>query len=241
MRAHARIETALRGGKTVLAVLHSRPPICLRATPEGVYWVGGAAGPLGGDELRLSVDVAPGTTLAVRCAAATVALRGTGAPSTVTVRARVGEDATLWWEPEPVVSAAGSVHRADAALDVHPRAAVLWREEVVRGRTGESGGDYRGRLRVDRDGAPLLRHELRFGPAWTDSAAVLDGARAAGSVFRCGPDVAALTSVLPREPAAVLALDPEALLVTALAPDALTLRARLERLTAPDPCRSVPS
>jgi len=39
-------------GATRLPVLRSQAPLILRQTPEAVYLVGGAAGPLGGDFRR---------------------------------------------------------------------------------------------------------------------------------------------------------------------------------------------
>ena len=48
----------------------------LRRTPDAVYLVGGAAGPIGGDSLELRIDVRAGAALRVRTAAAAVALPG---------------------------------------------------------------------------------------------------------------------------------------------------------------------
>ena len=41
------------GGVTRLPVLASQVPLVLRRTPDAVYLVGGAAGPIGGDVLAL--------------------------------------------------------------------------------------------------------------------------------------------------------------------------------------------
>ena len=57
-------------------MLRSQAPLILRQTPEAVYLVGGAAGPLGGDVLELRIDVRAGATLRLRTAAAAVALPG---------------------------------------------------------------------------------------------------------------------------------------------------------------------
>src|ERR1700721_2043243 len=53
-------------GITRLPVLRSQVPLVLRRTPDAVYLVGGAAGPLGGDVLSLSITVGPGAFLRVR-------------------------------------------------------------------------------------------------------------------------------------------------------------------------------
>ena len=67
MRAVARVvaEPDGRGG-TRLARLRSQAPLILRGTPESVYLVGGAGGPLGGDDLTIEIDVRPGAELTVR-------------------------------------------------------------------------------------------------------------------------------------------------------------------------------
>ncbi|WP_255597565.1 urease accessory protein UreD [Micromonospora sp. RL09-050-HVF-A] len=82
MRAVARVvAVADRRGRTVLRELRGESPLLLRqaATEEGVptvYVVGGAAGPLAGDDLRLSVEVGPEAAVRVRTVAASVALPG---------------------------------------------------------------------------------------------------------------------------------------------------------------------
>ncbi len=211
----------------------------LRRTAEAVYIVAGAAGPIGGDELELRIDVRPGAVLRVRTAAATLALPGRrGQESVLTVTARVGTGARLEFLPEPTVVAAGARHRVDLRADLADGAGLLLRDELILGRHGEPGGCCRTRLRVDLAGAPLLRHELNvdgsdevsLGPA------VLAGHRTVGCVLRVEP--AWSTAGPARQPAdrpagdlmpgvAVLPLAGPALLVTALADDAITLRRRL--------------
>jgi urease accessory protein len=111
MRACARIvaEAGGRGG-TRLAVLRGESPLLPRRTgPRAaagavtVHMVGGAAGPLAGDELRLDVEVGPGARLDVRGVAASLALPGRpGAPaSRLELHARVAAGATLRFLPEP--------------------------------------------------------------------------------------------------------------------------------------------
>ena len=83
MRASATLVAELGAdGTTRLPVLRSQAPLILRQTPEAVYLVGGAAGPLGGDVLELRIDVREGATLRLRtsprrwrCPAATAGSR----------------------------------------------------------------------------------------------------------------------------------------------------------------------
>jgi urease accessory protein len=64
------------GGRTRLTLLRSQAPLVLRPAADAVYLAAGAAGPLGGDELDLTVSVGPDACLTMRTVAATVALPG---------------------------------------------------------------------------------------------------------------------------------------------------------------------
>ncbi len=234
MRANARVAAVADGkGCTRLASLCSAPPLVLRDTPEALYVVGGAAGPLGGDNLTLDVDVAAGASLTLRTAAAAVALPGAqGEVSTLVVRARVGEGGTLRWLPEPSVAARGCRHEVDTRLTLTATSRVVWREELLLGRHGEEPGHWRARTVVDLDGRPLWRHELSAGPAvpGVNGPAVLDGRRAIGSLLLVDP---AWTDGLPQPAslagtAAVLPLVGPAVVVSALAGDAIALRRHLD-------------
>ncbi|MDQ3679912.1 MAG: urease accessory protein UreD [Actinomycetota bacterium] len=220
-------------GRTCLRSLRSATPLNLRATPDGVYLVGGAAGPLGGDHLELDVEVGPGASLTLRTAAAAVALPGAnGEASTLAVRAGVGEGATLRWLPEPSVAALGCRHHVQTHLVLAPGSRLVWREELLLGRHGEEPGCWRARSVVDLDGAPLWRHELCLGPEvpGDDGPAVLGGSRAVGSVLVVDPAWAAggPEPTVMSDTAAVLPLGGPAVVVTALAYDAVSLRARLD-------------
>jgi urease accessory protein len=228
MQADARIVAEADGHGTRLARLRSDPPLVLRQTGPGlVYLVGGAAGPLGGDDLRLEIEVGPDAELCVHTAGASVALPArSGAPSRVTVTATVGRGASLAWLPEQVVATANCHHIAFASIELDEGATLLWRDELICGRHGETPGDATLGLSVRYAGRPLLRQSLSVGPGadgWSGPA-VLGGAKATGSLLRVEP-------LGPPQPAAVLGptavrmpLAGPGSLVTATAPDAHTLR-----------------
>jgi urease accessory protein len=220
-------------GRTRLESLRSAAPLILRATPEAVYMVGGAAGPIGGDGLRLDIEVGPGASLTMRTAAAAVALPGPGGTaSTMEVRAQVGEGGTLRWLPEQSVAARGCRHEVRTHVALAPGSRLAWREELMLGRHGEEPGCWRARSVVDMDGLPLWRHELRLGPdtpGW-EGPAVLGRSRAVGSLLVVdpawagdGPDPVVLSGA-----AAVLPLGGPAVVVSALAYDAPALRESLD-------------
>lgn len=192
MRARARLEAERVGGRTVCTTLRSDPPLTLRATPGGVHVVGSAAGPLGGDDLRLEVRVGPAAELDVRSVAAQLVQPGpTGAPSTVTVAVTVDADGSLGWRPEPTVVVAGADHRADTLVHLAAGARLTVREVLVLGRHGQPGGSILSRLHVVHDGVPVLRSDLAVGPVWAGSAsaAVTAGHRVLGHVLAVGHPV----------------------------------------------------
>lgn len=251
MRAAARIVAEADGrGGTRLTELSGQAPLLVRRTgtrgPTAVvHLVGGAAGPIGGDEVSCTVAVGAGAGLRVRSSAAAVALPGSlGGESRMDVAVRIAEGGSLDWRPEPLIAAHGARHRALARIDLAPSARLLWREEIILGRWGEAPGSVATRLRVLRSGHPLLDHDLALGPDHPGSSgpAVTDGHRAVGGVLIVDP---AWEGVEDRAPgagqvcadfgsgsAAVLPLTGPAVLVAAVAEDGLALGRLLDRVQA---------
>jgi urease accessory protein len=215
------------GGRTRVTRLRSDGPLALRESGGAVYLVGAGAGPLGGDDLELTVEVGTGACLDIRSAAASLVLPGRrAAVSRLTVRARVGAGARLVFAPEPAIAAAGCDHRASADVVLEEGAELVWREEIVLGRHGERPGRYISRFDVTACGVPLLRHELRVDDDAT-SAAVLGDAKTVGTLLLSGKNLAAEPHAA--EGLAVLPLAGPGVLVTALAPDTVRLRNLLEQ------------
>jgi urease accessory protein len=236
VRAHASARAELIDGRTRLVELRSEAPLVLRSTPRSLYLVGGAAGPLGGDELALDVAVGGGACLSVRSAAATLVQPGARpSPSRSVFHFDVGSAASLDWHPEPLVSVRGSDHVVETAVELASSARLRLVDEVVLGRVGERPGRLRLRCRVERDGVALLAHDLDLGTGaegW-DSAAVMGNARALVSILYVGPDAPATASVRTdaagESRAAWMPLAPDAALFLAVGPTLLAAR----RLTHP--------
>jgi urease accessory protein len=219
-------------GHTRLTTLRSQVPLVLRPTADAVYLAAGAAGPLGGDELEVSVWVGPGAQLTLRTVGATLALPGNG-ESSMTWRLHVAARGTLAVLPEPTIVAAAARYHTRTEIHVEAGGALTLREEALLGRHGESGGSYRSTLRVDVADAPLLRHELCLDgadPSTFDLGSVI-GARACGSLLLVGAEWTDIGAGPPASAdVAVLPLAGPGVLVTALADDGRTLRGRLECL-----------
>lgn len=244
VRATARIVAASDGrGGTALPVLEGEGPLALRRTRGAgdevkVLLVGAMSAPLGGDRLTVSARADTGARLRVGSVAATIALPGQhpGAAH-YDVRLAVADDAELHWQPEQLISAGGSDLRVTTVADLAPGARLVLREEQVLGRTGEEPGRLTSRLTVRRAGRTLLDQELACGPgapAGWDGSAVLAGYRSIGQLVVVRPEFEDKMpdATLLGEHASLTPLAGPAVLVTALAPDALELRKILDEAAA---------
>ncbi|MFC7307981.1 urease accessory protein UreD [Streptomyces monticola] len=240
VRARARIRAeADERGISRLPVLEGEGPLALRRTrAEGdearVALIGAMSAPLGGDRLGVRAEAGPGARLHIGSAAATIALPGqTKEAAHYDVRLDVAEGAELRWLPEQLISAAGSELQVTTRAELAPGARLVLREEQVLGRSGEEPGTLRSRLTVRLAGRTLLDQELSCGPGapggW-DGPAVLGGRRAVGQLVVVRPE---LEHRMPEprmvgKSAALTPLAGPAVLVTAVAADALRLRKTLD-------------
>jgi urease accessory protein len=237
MRAVARLVAEADGrGGTRLAVLRGESPLLLRRTGARggagvtVHLVGGAAGPLRGDDLRVEVAVGAGAQLTVRSVAAQLALPGrAGLPaSRLDIRAEVA--GRLVWLPEPLIAAAGCDHVTSTRVDIDDGGVVLWREDLVCGRHAEPTGAVRLSTTIRYAGSTLYRHDLSIAPD-ARSAAVLGEYRAHGTVIAV-PGLSG--SFAPTDRAAIMPLAGPGILATVVGADIREVRAALDPLCAPD-------
>jgi urease accessory protein len=177
MHATARV-AASAGGR--LDVLYGEAPLLPRRTgPNEIHFVSGAAGPLGGDRLRIEVCVGAGATLTVRSVAAMIALPSRdGALSRLDVHATVEDGGRLEWLTEPLIAAGRCNHVTASTVDLAVGASLVWRDELVCGRHGETPGDVRLLTSVQLDKRSLYVHELAVGPSapgWSGPAVLAGG------------------------------------------------------------------
>ncbi|WP_338900540.1 urease accessory protein UreD [Streptomyces sp. TG1A-60] len=248
VEATARIAARADGrGGTALPVLESEGPLALRRTRGSgdearVMLVGAMSGPLGGDRFAVEAEVGAGARLRVGSAAATIALPGQAKgkgrdEARYDVRIEVADGGELRWLPEQLISVQGSDLYVATRVELAVGARLVFREEQVLGRAGEGPGRLGSRLTVRLGGRPLLDQEVVCGPGapggW-DGPAVLGGRRALGQLVVVRPEFAERTPA-PRvlgESAALTPLAGPAVLVSALAPDALRLRRVLDEALA---------
>ncbi|MEX2587925.1 MAG: urease accessory protein UreD [Actinomycetota bacterium] len=234
MRSSSHVVAELSGGITRLIHMRSEAPLLLRPTPGGLYLVGGAAGPLGGDEARLRIEVGPGAQLSVHSTAASVALPGRlGQPSRLRIDATVAEGAELRWLTEPTILAGGCRHHIQCAVHVSADARLVWREELILGRHGERPGSGSSRMDCVIEAQPVYRNEQVIAGrsrGW-DGPAAVGSAKAVGSLLVAAPHLAgqpAQPKILSQT-AAIMPLAGPAALASALADDSLVLRTYLDQ------------
>lgn len=165
MKAHAHLVVERDdGGRSVVRTLRSAAPLTLlpvRGEPL-THLVNSAAGPLGGDDLTLSVRVGPHACLTLAGVAATVVLPGPhGETSRTTVHIELDEGATLRYLPGPTVVTRRARHESLVVVALAENAGLHTRETVVLGRVGEPAGELTTTLHVTRCGRPVLRQRTQ--------------------------------------------------------------------------------
>lgn len=185
-------------------------------------WVNGAAGPLGGDRLRLDLRVEAGAAVRVRSTGAALVQPGPhGAPSHSDVHIELGEGSRLDWWPEPTVSVRASRHRTSTLVRAHPTAEARLVEHVVLGRHGEPCGALALHQRVEVGDRVVLDHELELGTGVLAGPGAHGSGRAVVSAVMLGerwrPEPA--VEVSATSAAATFVLADRAWLLSATAPD----------------------
>jgi urease accessory protein len=187
VKAHARLVVELDGrGHSVIRQLRSSAPLTLvparrgqRGDAAAVWLVNSAAGPIGGDQLELTVLVGAGARVNLHGVAATLALPGHHAgPSRFAVSIEAASGARVAYLPEPTVITSRARHESWLHVELAHDASLRCREVLVLGRDGEPAGRLSTTTHVLRAGRPLLRQHLDIGdPALDASAAYLAGRR----------------------------------------------------------------
>ena len=156
-------------GRTVLKRTHCEVPLIVRVGEScdatmTLAFVNGSAGPLGGDELLLSVVVEDGASVRVRSVGASMVQPGTTvADSWLRTTLEVGADAVVDWQFEPTVSVAGSRHRSSTLLYLAATSSLRFCETVCLGRFEEQPGTLAVHQRLVVGGIAVLDHETVFG------------------------------------------------------------------------------
>lgn len=228
MRSTAAVTVVRRNNRSVITDLRSEPPLSLRETTAGVAMVGSAAGPVGGDELTLSVDVGAGASLRVEGVAASMAWpTPDGVPSRQLLRIRIDDGGHLEWIGQPLLVVQQAHHIQQVIIEIGSGATLDFHDDVALGRTGEATGRLDARLRVVRSGVALVdQHQIYdpTSPGWTTTAGH-GGLRYLRHRLVIGPRSGPLvTSVADGRAFARLPLDADAQLSITLGTDGVVAR-----------------
>jgi urease accessory protein len=173
-QAQLQLGFASRAGKTYLARrLHSGPLLVQRPFyPEGspchTYIVHPPGGVVGGDELRLDVDAAPGSHVLLTTPAAAKFYRSDGrtARQMQTLRA---EGAAIEWLPQESIFYPAARVRSTTRIELATRSRFIGWEMACLGLPARDepfdAGELRLHLELCVDGAPLLIDRLRLSGA----------------------------------------------------------------------------
>ncbi|WP_299572064.1 urease accessory protein UreD [uncultured Williamsia sp.] len=135
-----------------------------RTGVDALHLISTAATPLGGDRIDIRVEVEPGARLWLGTVAATIALPARIDPhSSAGWTVDVADTGRLCLAPQPTVVAATAAHETTTRVRLARTATVEIDESAQIGRHGETGGAWSGRLWVDVDDTPTLRHRLELG------------------------------------------------------------------------------
>ena len=173
----------------------SAAPVVLRRTGRRrVHVVAVGGGPLGGDRLRLRIELGPGERLAVHSAAATVVQPGrdAGTVASFDVEAVLAEGSALDWRPEPTVVCDGAVWEPSVRLDLAAGARARVVEQLVLGRSGQAGGRCASTTRATVGAVPVLATTTLIDGADAALTGIggTGGARSVGSVLVVGEPAA---------------------------------------------------
>lgn len=182
------------GGEPIIQELRPSPAHTFEPARWGATIVGSPASPVAGDRLGIKVTVGVGCCAEIRSSGPTVARRGrsaVAAGSSTGIAVTVASDGMLTWRPEPGVAAGGCQHHGETKVEMAGSARLLWRDEfLTEPQEDAPAGTWTSRLRVLRDGWPVVCTELAVGPAsplW-ESPAVLAGARAVSLMVVVDPE-----------------------------------------------------
>jgi len=161
------------GARTVLARRRHVGPLQVQRPfyPEGadtchVYLLHPPGGVVGGDQLRIAIDVATGAQALITTPAAGKLYRSAGRLATLDQRLTVASDAMLEWLPQETIVFNGAHVAASMRVELAGSGKISWLELVCLGRPAAAEQFTRGVLRqrfeVWRDGAPLWIEGSRF-------------------------------------------------------------------------------
>lgn len=153
--------------RSVVTAVRSHAPLKL-LTPQNhghgawVFQSSLGGGFVGGDEVRLAVEVEPGATLFLSSQASSKVYRGTRSRFELEARVRAGATLICW--PDPVVCFAGASLAQHQRLDLEAGASLLWVDAWTAGRS--ANGERWRCSRFETEAQVTVGGETRFRDGW---------------------------------------------------------------------------
>jgi urease accessory protein len=157
--------------------------------PDGVVRVALVAASallLAGDHVEIQVVVSGPVRADIIETAGTVAYAMRGGSARWDVTIQLTDGASLSWHGEPFVVSEGADVSRSMTVDLESGCELAFRESLVFGRHGETGGTLHSSQRAHLDGELLLAEDLDLSPAARPGWAILGDARCLDSVTTLG-------------------------------------------------------
>lgn len=151
---------------------------------------------LRGDEIAVDLVVGEGVRLEIIEPSGTVAYDMRGGSARWDVQVAVETGGSLAWQAQPFVLAEGADVRRRMSARLADDAALLHRETLVLGRSGEGAGRLQLRTDVTRGDVPVLVEELTLGPG-EPTVGVLGPHRVVDTLLSLGSSDPVAVPVLP--------------------------------------------
>lgn len=204
-RAELELVCERRGGRTVLARKRQLGPLTVQRPfyPEGapchLYLLHPPGGVVGGDRLAVSIGAAPGAQVLITTPGAGKLYRSAGAKALQTQHLRVAGGAVLEWLPQEMILFPGARVDNRTQVELNGDGRFIGWEILCLGRPaiGErfNNGSLRARLRVSRDGRPLLSELLRIDAGYgLDAPSGLRGQSVSGTFIASGAGTGTLAA-----------------------------------------------
>ncbi|HXH04370.1 MAG TPA: urease accessory protein UreD, partial [Candidatus Competibacteraceae bacterium] len=172
-RGELSLRLAARAGRTVLDESRHRGPLMVQRPfhpePDGgihLYVLHPPGGLVGGDELRLAAQLAPGARALLTTPSAGKVYRSSGAVASVEHCLHVTDGAALEWLPQELIVYQGARLRALTRVELASAARFIGWEILCLGRPAAGEGFATGCVRLAlelwRDGHPLYREHGHY-------------------------------------------------------------------------------
>lgn len=151
MKSSASIDVqSIDNGRRNFNRIYSEPPISFRETIDGVKIINTAAGPLGGDEYFIDINIEDGASLTLGSIASSIAQPGTPAskPSKISLKISLGRSSQLRWVPQSLILIKDSYLIQKVEIYCQPNSILKFGDSFSFGRYQEKSGRLEQHIKI---------------------------------------------------------------------------------------------